>query len=51
MDREYKLYELRSKIDREKKIIELIKKAETDASLTGFDFSILMHNLLISPTA
>lgn len=50
MDREYKLYELRSKIDREKKIIELIKKAETDAFLTGFDFSILMQKLLISPT-
>ena len=43
-------YRLRAKLNSEDKIASIIKKAESQTYLDGFDFSILMQNLLVSPT-
>ena len=43
-------YRLRAKLNSADKIAELLKKAESQTYVDGFDFSILMQELLVSPT-
>lgn len=43
-------YRLRAKLDSIDKITKLLKKTESQTYLGGFDFSILMQNLMVSPT-
>ena len=50
IDKEEKLYKLKSEIANERKINEIIDKAKKQTYLTDFDFAILMQNLLVSPT-
>ena len=50
IDKEGKLYKLKSEIDNERKINEIIDKAQKQTYLSGFDFAILIQNLLVSPT-
>ena len=48
IDKEGKLYKLKSEIDNERKINEIIDKAKKQTYLSDFDFAILMQNLLVS---
>ena len=50
MDKAYQLYKLKAELDNEKRIKQVTDKANSQTYLSGFDFSILMHNLLVSPT-
>lgn len=50
MDIAYKIYKLQSELDNEEKIKKIVDKANSQTYLDGFDFSILMQNLLVSPT-
>lgn len=43
-------YRLRAKLNSADKIAEILKKAESQTHLDGFDFSILIQNFLVSPT-
>ena len=50
MDKEEKLYKLKSEIDNERKINEIIDKAQKQTYLNGFDFPSRIRYLLASPT-
>lgn len=50
MDKAYKIYKLKSELNNEKEIKKIADKANSQTYLDGFDFSILMQNLLVSPT-
>ena len=50
MDKTYKIYKLQSELNSKEKIEKISDKANRQAYLDGFDFSILMQNLLVSPT-
>ena len=43
-------YRLRAKLDSIDEITKLLKKAESQTYLSGFDFAILMQEFLVSPT-
>ena len=43
-------YRLRAKLNSVDRIAEILKKAESQTYLDGFDFSILMQEFLVSPT-
>ena len=43
-------YKLKAQLNNEDTIAKLLKKANNQTYLDGFDFSILMHQFLVSPT-
>ena len=50
MDKAYKIYKLKAELDNEKEIKKIADKTNSQTYLDGFDFSILMQNLMVSPT-
>lgn len=50
MNKAFQLYKLQAELDNERRIKEITDKAKSQTYLNGFDFSILMQNLLVSPT-
>jgi len=50
LDKAYKIYKLKAELDNEKEIKKIADKTNSQTYLDGFDFSILMQNLMVSPT-